>query len=119
VRKLYSSSTRFRPPLIPDYTRNHPSAMSSRNTSIRFAQFLTFGNVANLDAAQCQQPIAKANMTSPWPHVPSDLVRWCTIGCLTLCPNERETYVVMVGNQAHLMKVTNLDTRLIQTKTFI
>lgn len=40
VRKLYSSSTPFRPPLIPDSTRNHPPAMSSRNTSTRFAQHL-------------------------------------------------------------------------------
>jgi hypothetical protein len=40
VRKLYSSSTRFRPPLIPDSTRNHPPAMNSRNTCTRFAQHL-------------------------------------------------------------------------------
>jgi len=34
-------------------------------------------------------------------------------------PNERGTCVVMVGDQAYLMKVMNLDTRLIQTKTLI
>jgi len=42
VRKLYSSSTRFRPPLIPDFTRNHPSAMNQANSFYMCFMLLTY-----------------------------------------------------------------------------
>ena len=116
MRKLYSSSTRFRPPLIPDCTRDHPPAMSSRNTYIPFAQ--------HLDALPLWihfgiwSPTQKRARRRHGPS-PSATSHWSMTEHLNWYPSERGTCVVMVGDQAYLMKVMNLDTRLIQTKTLI
>jgi hypothetical protein len=116
VRKLYSSSTPFRPPLIPDSTRNHPPAMSSRNTSTRFAQHLDM--LPNRGPPSIIPSLQRRTDRLYRPLI-SDLARRCMMENMIWCSNSARTCVVLVGNQARLMKVTNLDTRLIQTKVSI
>lgn len=116
VRKLYSSSTRFRPPLIPDSTRNHPPAMNSRNTCIPFAQHLDALPLWILSGI-CS-PMQKRTKSYHGPFHSATSRRRKTEH-LNWYSNERGTCVVMVGDQAYLMKVMNLDTRLIQTKKLI
>ena len=116
VRKLYSSSTRFRPPLIPDSTRNHPPAMSSRNTCVPFTQHLDALPLWILSGIWSPTQKRAGRRHGPSPSATS---RQSMTERLNWYPNERGTCVVMVGDQAYLMKVMNLDTRLIQTKTLI
>ncbi|KAH8630604.1 hypothetical protein IG631_15181 [Alternaria alternata] len=101
VRKLYSSSTPFRPPLIPDSTRNHPPAMSSRNTSTRFAQHLD--TLPNRGPPSIIPSLQRRTDCLYRPLI-SDLARRCMMENMIWCSNSARTCVVLVGNQARLMK---------------